>query len=283
MTVYNEVNIQRILNPTSIDLGEYVINPYMGCEYACLYCYVRFNKVISRKKEPWGTYVDVRMNAPYLLKKEIQRKKPHTVLLGSTTECFQPAEQSYGITAEILEILNKYKVYYVILTRSVHIAHYLPLLSGGFCKNIYFAFNNMTSSMKRRLEAKSAPFNERIKVINILLENGLPIVPYFSPVIPWISHITHSFEQFPLASSVSFEGLNFRLGNIDQIISAICSEFPHLRKKYDTLRTDRKYYESYWDTVKKQIIKEAIKAKKKYNIYIHGFSRYFENKYSKKG
>jgi len=43
----------------------------MGCEYACLYCYVRTNRVISKRSGAWGTYVDVRINAPRLLEKEI--------------------------------------------------------------------------------------------------------------------------------------------------------------------------------------------------------------------
>ncbi len=79
MVEYNRVKINRILNPTSIDLGEYVINPFMGCAHACLYCYVRSNRVISRKKKPWGEYVDIRINAPELLEKELKIKKAVTV------------------------------------------------------------------------------------------------------------------------------------------------------------------------------------------------------------
>ncbi|MBU1062350.1 MAG: hypothetical protein KJ952_06515, partial [Candidatus Omnitrophica bacterium] len=129
MPEFKTVKISRILNPTSIDLGEYVINPYMGCEFACLYCYVRFNKVISRKKDPWGTYVDIRVNAPKLLEKELLLKKPSSVLLGSTTECFQDIEKKYKITKQILEILNRYKVYFTILTRSTYLREYIGLLN----------------------------------------------------------------------------------------------------------------------------------------------------------
>ncbi|MBI4650883.1 radical SAM protein, partial [Candidatus Desantisbacteria bacterium] len=71
----NEVEIQRILNPTSINLGEYVINPYMGCEYSCLYCYVKSNRIMSKKGKAWGTFLDVRINAPLLLEKELKANR----------------------------------------------------------------------------------------------------------------------------------------------------------------------------------------------------------------
>ena len=131
MPQFKEVKIKRILNPTSIDLGEYVINPFMGCEFACLYCYVRSNRVVSRKGKAWGEFVDVRVNAPDLLEKELIVRKPKVVLLGSTTECFQPIERRYAVTSKVLGILNKYKVYYIILTRSPDIINYMPLLKAG--------------------------------------------------------------------------------------------------------------------------------------------------------
>ena len=280
MTIYNEVTAQRILNPTSIDLGEYVINPYRGCEYGCLYCYVRFNKVVSRRKELWGTYVDIRSNAPALLEKELALKKPKTVLLGSTTECFQPVEKQYRITGQILEILNKYQVYYVILTRSPFIAEYTDLLKEGFCKNIYFTFNTMEDSLKAKLEPKSASFKKRISTINSLIDINIPVIPYFSPVLPFVSSFTDVFSLFPAVPEINFEGLNFRLGNIEHIVAAICAQYPHLKDNYKRMITDRNYYDTYWHSAKNSIIKEAIKAKKNYNVFVHGFGGYFENKYS---
>jgi len=148
MPEYKEVKIERVLNPTSIDLGEYVINPYMGCEYACLYCYVRSNSVVRKKNLQWGKFVNIRINTPELLEKEISEKKPGSVLLGSTTECFQPIEKKYKITGKVLEILNANKINYVILTRSPAIMDYLSLLKKGYCIKIYFTINDFNSCFK---------------------------------------------------------------------------------------------------------------------------------------
>lgn len=281
MIEYKEVKISRILNPTSIDLGEYVINPFMGCEYSCLYCYVRSNKVISKRQGAWGDYVDIRINAPDLLEKELISKKPKCVLLGSTTDCFQPAETKYNITARILEILNKHKVYYNILTRSPNIAEYTDLLGQGFCKKIYFTINKIAPELKNKLEPKSPGFESRFTAINKMLDKGISVTPYFSPILPWLSDFKDVFSLFPRSDSVEFEGLNMNLVNINTIVSEITTLYPALKPEYEKLLKDKTFYDSFWAGIKKDIIREAIKAKKNYNTYIHNFGTYFNNKYAR--
>ena len=282
MIEFRKVKISRILNPTSIGLGEYVINPFMGCEYSCLYCYVRSNKVISKRPGEWGKYVDVRINAPELLEKELSSKKPKCVLLGSTTDCFQPAEKKYEVTKKILGILNKHKVYYHILTRSPAIAEYADLLKQGFCKKIYFTINNTPAELKNKLEQKSPSHELRYRAINKLLDEDIGVVPYFSPILPWLSDFKDIFGMFPGSNSVEFEGLNMNLVNINDIISEIASIRPDLQDKYERLLKDKAFYSAFWEAVKKDIIREAIKAKKNYNIHIHSFQAYFNNKYTPK-
>ena len=281
MTTYNEVKIARILNPTSIDLGEYVINPYKGCAFSCLYCYVRSNRTTSRETRGWGSYVDARINAPERLEKEIILRKPQCVLLGSTTECFQPIEKRLRLSQKVLEILNRHKISYTILTRSPLITDYIPLLKTGLCKKIYFTINTMPPDLKIQLEPKSPPFEQRFQAIDTLLKEGVSVVPYFSPVLPWISEFGDIFSRFQKASCIEFEGLNFSLINIKDVFKAIVSVYPKLESGYQRLLVDKKFYEETWEGIRKALVLEAIKAKKSYNIYIHRFGKYFENIYQK--
>lgn len=279
MLEYNEVKISRILNPTAIDLGEYVINPFMGCEFACLYCYVRSNRVVSRKNKPWGEYVDIRINAPELLLKEIQKKKPGQVLLGSTTDCFQPIERKYRITQRLLEILNANKINYVILCRSPYILDCLPLLKQGYCQKIYFSINNYALEYKSRLEPKSPGFSSRVEAVNTMLQEGINVIPYFSPILPWISDISGIFSEFPRAGCVEFECLNFNLQNISDIIEKIGEVDPGLKPRYQRMLAERSFYSEVWRAIEDDIRKAAREANKKYNIYIHQFGGYFNNTY----
>jgi DNA repair photolyase len=274
-----EVGISRILNPTSIDLGEFVINPYKGCQYSCLYCYAQFNKSVLKDKRPWGSFVDARINACSLLEKELFIKKPKEVLLGSTTECFQPIETKYGISRKVLEILNKNGVYYSILTRSPLITENLDLLSEGFCKAIYFTINNYSQKIKDAIELKSPPFKQRIKAIEELKDAGINVIPSFSPILPFITEVEHVFEGLEKHNEFNFEGLNFNLGNIEKVIEAITSIHPELKEKYFKMLNDNDFYNDAWQAIKDGIGKHAKLNRKMYNIYVHGRKEFFNNTY----
>jgi len=71
--IIREVQAKTILSISKI--RDYVVNPYIGCEHACSYCYARFMKRFTGHKEPWGEFVDVKLNAAELLQKEILTKK----------------------------------------------------------------------------------------------------------------------------------------------------------------------------------------------------------------
>lgn len=277
--ITKNVNIKQILNPTSIDLGDYVINPYKGCQYACIYCYVRFNKVIQKDPRPWGTYVDVRANAPQLLEKEILKKKPERVLLGSTTECFQPVEKKFGLTRHILEILNKHGIHFSVLTRSPLTLDYSDLLNTGFCENIYFTVNFYPEKFKKLLEPKTPPFEERIEAVLELIRRGVPAIPYCSPVLPYITNIKEIFERLGSSDEIGFEGLNFNCGNFSEVLEKIASVAPQVRNDYAAMRTNLVRYRTVWNSIRKTIEAQAKTKKAEHSLYLHKLHSYFENKY----
>lgn len=275
-----EVNAQRVLNPTSIDLGEFVINPYKGCELACVYCYVKTNRVASNHEEPWGSYVDIRINSPEQLEKELDIKKPRQVLLGSTTELFQPIEKKYQLTQKILDILNERGIYYVILTRAPEILDALPLLAKGYCKKIYFTVNLLDPKFKRVLEPFAADFKSRRKAIETLMEHEIPVITYFCPVLPWISDCEKVFEFYPKSDPIEFEFLNFQLKHMNEIISSIGKVDADLEKRYLRMQRDPNFYAKVWDEVKNRLEPLAQASGKKYKFFIHKYEEFFENRYT---
>jgi DNA repair photolyase len=58
---------------------KYVINPNIGCQHGCSYCYARYMKKFTHHIESWGDFVDVKLNAIELLQKEILKKKKDRV------------------------------------------------------------------------------------------------------------------------------------------------------------------------------------------------------------
>ena len=80
---------------------QYVVNPYTGCEHACTYCYARFMKRFSGHKEPWGEFVDVKINACDLLPKELGRKRKGRVWMSGVCDPYQPLEARYELEPEM--------------------------------------------------------------------------------------------------------------------------------------------------------------------------------------
>src|SRR5512136_1067384 len=103
----NPIQVKSILQKSGIPGVAYVINPYTGCVHGCVYCYARFMKRFSGHTEKWGTFIDVKANAPELLRKQLKRRKTplkEEVFLSSVTDPYLPAESKYRLTRKILEV-----------------------------------------------------------------------------------------------------------------------------------------------------------------------------------
>ncbi|MBF0493520.1 MAG: radical SAM protein [Candidatus Omnitrophica bacterium] len=276
----NEIKAVNALNRTSINLAEYVLNPYRGCEFACLYCYNRFNKVNKKDSRKWGEYLEVRTNIVDLLKKEIVLKKPRSILLGSTTECFQPFEEKSRVMRDILTILNSERIPYYILTRSPLSCDYVNLLRSDSCKGIYFTVNNYSEPFRSIFEPKAPSFESRIECVKELLSEDVRVIPYFSPVLPWISRYDAVSELFPGASRIEFEFLNFNLGNIAKIIEAIRNIDESLGERYGQMITNGDQFRKVWDAVKMEIrIFAERHSIKEFYMHEHEFFGFFHNRY----
>jgi DNA repair photolyase len=133
------IHTQKVLSKTQISLADYVINPYQGCEFGCVYCYSQENKNLKNKN--FFQFLGVKINAPSVLEKELKINKPKRVLLGSTTECFLYQELKYKITQKILFLLNKHHIPYTILTKSSLIKNFLSLIRKNKDNKIFFTLN----------------------------------------------------------------------------------------------------------------------------------------------
>lgn len=94
--VLREIQARSILSKSQV--FDYVVNPYVGCQHSCTYCYARFMKRFSGHREPWGEFVDAKINAPDLLKRELDKKTPGRVWVSGVCDPYQPLEAEYKLT-----------------------------------------------------------------------------------------------------------------------------------------------------------------------------------------
>ncbi|MCX7999715.1 MAG: radical SAM protein, partial [Leptospiraceae bacterium] len=128
--IIREVECKSILNKSAI--ADYCINPYIGCQHGCKYCYAAGITFRFRSRvEEWGEFLDIKTNAVTLLSKETKKKKIGRVYLSSLTDPYQPIEEKYELTRRIVEILIKNNFPVTIQTKSYLVTRDLDLLSKG--------------------------------------------------------------------------------------------------------------------------------------------------------
>src|SRR5690606_20518229 len=133
-TQYIPIFPKTIVNKVdSPDVGMmFSMNPYQRCEHGCIYCYAR------NAHEYWGysagldfeRKILVKKSAPELLEAKIKHKnwKAQTIVMSGNTDCYQPAEQKFGITRKCLEVFLKYRHPVGIITKNALILRDLDVL-----------------------------------------------------------------------------------------------------------------------------------------------------------
>lgn len=113
-----EIKAKSIIVKSNLPEGDFVINPYTGCSHGCLYCYARFMKRFTNHPEPWGEFVDVKINAPDLIPEDTDKYKDRSITIGSVTDPYLPLEAKYKLTRRILEKLIPLQPRLDIITKS---------------------------------------------------------------------------------------------------------------------------------------------------------------------
>jgi len=203
-----EVTCNTLLHALAYrDSTGYTANLYKGCTHGCVYCYA---PSLTHDERRWGSYVDVKVNAPGILEKELRGLRKDEVFLSSASDPYQPVEARYGITRRCLEVLLRHRYPVSILTRSPLVLRDLDLLKKLDWVRVGMS---ITSVPVRRFEPGVPPLQRRIDTLRKLSKAGISTWVSLAPVIPGILLVDFDelFEELSSAgvSSVSFNVLRF--------------------------------------------------------------------------
>ncbi|MCW4052547.1 MAG: radical SAM protein [Candidatus Bathyarchaeota archaeon] len=177
-----EVFAKTILSKSKV--LDYTINPYVGCEHACTYCYARFMKRFTGHKEKWGAFVDVKINAARLLEREIRKKRAGRVWMSGVCDPYQPTERNYEITKNCLEILSEHGWPVTVQTKSPLVIRDLELLRNMNDIEIIITISTASDDVRKIFEPKSPVIRERIRTIEKLHSSGLKTCAMIAPLLP---------------------------------------------------------------------------------------------------
>ena len=187
-TAVREILVDRLLMREG--KNQYYINPYVGCMIACPFCYVIDRADFSRRLEglprlPWGHYLDVKINAAEVLRREVQTPMRGTVRMSPIlTDPYQPAERRYRITRQILEVLLDTDLAPVVLTRAPRILDDVELLRRFRRALVGFSIPTDADEYRRIFEPNSDPIPERFEALRALHAAGVRTFAVIQPVLP---------------------------------------------------------------------------------------------------
>ena len=293
-TTFHEVPVKAILNsPASTGMGFWSLNPYVGCEFGCTYCYARETHrwVVERAGGRDGGKADgrtdgqtdsgsapgqapaseaeksaellsagppVRLPAWLAFEKQILVKTSAAAVLtrtlfpaklagaslviGTATDPYQPAERRFRLTRSILEALRAWRGLSLgIITKSPLILRDRDLLrelAERHELSVNISLASVDAPLLRRLEARSPAPHARLRAVKGLVDAGICAGIMMAPVIPGVTDSREALAAVMAAGKAAgaryVVGAALRLGPAarTRFLPHLVQEFPELVERY---------------------------------------------------
>ncbi|WP_100400468.1 SPL family radical SAM protein [Bacillus sp. FJAT-44742] len=181
----------RLLTPASGFLKGYShsLNPYIGCSFACSYCYVRQMPVNLFRDGEWGTWVEVKEESAEMLRKELTREKKKQnvrIFMSSSTDPYQAAEARERITRMLLEVLTEDPPDFLLIqTRSPLVLRDIDLVKKLENRvKVSVSIETDEESVRKAITPQAPPISGRLKAIQTLQQHNIPVQIAVSPLLP---------------------------------------------------------------------------------------------------
>ena len=180
----SRITAKSILTRSRIPGVDYSVNPYVGCQHGCRYCYAEFMKKYTGHTEAWGTFVDVKENAPQLLDRQLRKARMGLVTLSSVCDPYQPVEKAYEITRRCLEVLLRYSFPCSVLTKSPLVLRDMDLLTQLEHGEVGLTVTTDDEDIRRIFEPHAPLIDQRIDALEQLHKHGVKTYAFIGPMLP---------------------------------------------------------------------------------------------------
>jgi len=255
------ITAKSILNKTKRRdawfLDDYTLNPYSGCSFNCLYCYIRGSKYGEHMEEK----LSVKENAVELLEKQLAlraSKEQHGVIvLSSATDPYLQFEKELGLTRKLLEVILKYRFPLHVITKSDLVLRDIDILKeidraaifpkelqGKTLHKVFvtFSFSTVDDTIAKIFEPGATRPSVRLETLKKIADEKFLTGVSMMPTLPFISdtgtHLEEMFSafrkhgaQYVMPSTITLFG-NGTADSKTLVIRAVEKHYPHLLEKY---------------------------------------------------
>lgn len=189
----NLVEAKSLLVKSGLPGSDWVINPYNGCLFGCMYCYAAQIARWKHPNEEWGDYLDVKINAPDLLKRELQKQEKRSglknfgsIFFSSVTDPYVAMETKFQLTRKCLEVLAEfdYEGQIAIQTKSPLVLRDIDVLKKLKDVSVGFTVTTLNDKVSRFIEVKAPPVSSRLQALKQLNEAGISTYAFVGPLLP---------------------------------------------------------------------------------------------------
>ena len=256
--------VKSVLNKTKKRdewfLDDYTINPYSGCSFNCLYCYIRGSKYGLHMEEK----LVVKENAIEVLEKQLQSRAKKNqygiIVLASATEPYLQFEKELGLTRKILELILKYRFPVHIITKSDLVIRDFDLLKQinetailppDLENNLHhkalitFSFSTVDDALAKIFEPGATPPSTRLSTLESTVKEGfltgvsmMPLLPEITDTNDELSNMFIAFKKagahYVMPASLTLFG-NGPTDSKTLVLRAVQKYFPEKLNRYQTL------------------------------------------------
>lgn len=253
-TEYREEPCRAALNRvTGMDF-RWSLNPYMGCEHRCTFCYVRAFEL--RADRPWdaryGRSIRVKVNVAEVLARELARPswKRELVAIGAATDPYQPAEGRYRLTRRCLQAFAAARSPFSLITRGPMIVRDIDVLQEASRRarvGVTFSIPTLDREIWSRTEIGTAPPRQRLRAVKMLVDAGIDAGVGLAPILPGISDRPELLAEVVRAArdagatNVWCNLLYLRPGTREHFLEHLARDWPELLTRYQRLYAGRAY------------------------------------------
>jgi DNA repair photolyase len=187
---------------------EQSINPYRGCETACVYCYARPSHAYMGLSPglDFETRLFYKADAGKVLEAQLARPGYvcKSITLGANTDPYQPVERRMKVTRSILEVLARTRHPVAIITKHALILRDLDLLTDmarDGLASVAVSVTTLDTDLKRIMEPRAASPQARLRTLAALGAAGIPTSVMAAPMIPALND--HELEAILEAATAA--------------------------------------------------------------------------------
>jgi DNA repair photolyase len=158
--------------------------------------------------EPWGAFVDIKVNGPEVLQRQLKKISKGYVMLSSVTDPYQPLEKKYGLTRRCLEILLRHQFSVGILTKSPLVLRDLDLIGQFDDIEVGMTVTTDDDGIKKIFEPETPPVEARIQALKEIHDQGIRTYAFIGPLLPQNPEVLAS-KISPHVDSVLVDRMNY--------------------------------------------------------------------------